>query len=388
MAHRHCVHCIIPPHVLKNILDKGNPALRKAALSTLLMTERLRGKRAVRSLIALPQAPSNGSRAIYDLRGGVSVGAAQLVRSEGSKPSQDASVNQAFDFFGTTRDFYLKVFNRNSTDGKGAPLNGYVHYGSQYDNAFWDGQEMIFGDGDGQMFTDLTKSVDVIAHELTHGVTENTAALEYHGQSGALNESMSDVMGSLVKQWSLGQTADKADWLIGAEVWTPGIGGDALRSLKAPGTAYDNDVAGKDPQPGHMRDYQNLPDTDDGDYGGVHINSGIPNKAFYLAATAIGGNAWEAPGQIWYESLLASGQTTQFQDFADVTFIRAGHRYGTGSKEQTAVKNAWDGVGIRVSSAAVGAIAPVGATVVELSAKIDGLSRQVAALSDNMRGKS
>ncbi len=122
----------------------------------------------------------------------------------------------------------------------------------------------------------------MIAHELTHGVTENTAGLEYHNQSGALNESMSDVFGSLVKQWALRQTAEQADWLIGAEIFTPGIEADALRSLKAPGTAYDNEEFGRDPQPDHMSSSCPLPDTEEGDWGGVHINSGIPNKAFYL----------------------------------------------------------------------------------------------------------
>jgi Zn-dependent metalloprotease len=208
---------------------------------------------------------------------------------------------------------------------------------------------MVFGDGDGVLFTDLTKSLDVIAHELTHGVTQFAAGLQYHNQSGALNESISDVFGSLVKQWSLKQSAESADWLIGAEVFTPAIAGDALRSLKAPGKAYDNEQFGKDPQPDHMNKYANLPDTDEGDHGGVHINSGIPNKAFYLAAIGIGGFAWEAAGHIWYESLKASSATTQFQDFADTTYFKADQLYGAGSAEQQAVLSAWRDVGIRVS---------------------------------------
>ena len=196
---------------------------------------------------------------------------------------------------GALVEFYRTVFDRNSIDDRGMRLDGFVHRGVRFNNAFWDGQEMVFGDGDGVIFTDFTKSLDVIAHELTHGVTEFTANLDYHNQSGALNESMSDVFGSLVKQWSLDQTADVADWLIGAEVFTPGVQADALRSMKAPGTAYDNEVLGKDPQPDHMDRFVVLPDTDEGDNGGVHINSGIPNKAFQLTAVGIGGFAWEAP---------------------------------------------------------------------------------------------
>ena len=205
---------------------------------------------------------------------------------------------------------------------------------------------MVFGDGDGLVFTDFTRSLDVIAHELTHGVTEFTANLEYHNQSGALNESISDVFGSLVKQWSLKQTADAADWLIGEEVFTPQIEADALRSMKSPGSAYDNDLIGKDPQPDRMDKFVELPDTEEGDWGGVHINSGIPNRAFYLTAVAIGGFSWEAPGHIWYASLLASNEFTRFQDFADTTYVKAGQLYGTGSTEQKAVAAAWQEVGI------------------------------------------
>ena len=131
-------------------------------------------------------------------------------------------------------------------------------------------------------------------------------------------------MGSLVKQWTLRQTAEQADWLIGPEVFTPGIEADALRSMKAPGHAYDNDTFGKDPQPAHMDDYVDLPDTDEGDNGGVHINSGIPNHAFYLAAVAIGGHAWEVAGRIWYQSLRASTPTTDFAAFAQTTISKAG----------------------------------------------------------------
>src|SRR5207302_5822793 len=142
---------------------------------------------------------------------------------EDGPASSYASVNQAFDGLGDTRQFYLDVFQRDSIDGRGMRLDGYVHRGVKFNNAFWDGREMVFGDGDGQIFGDFTGSIDVIGHELTHGVTENTAALEYHDQPGALNESVSDVFGSLVKQWVRKQTADQADWLIGAEIFTPGV---------------------------------------------------------------------------------------------------------------------------------------------------------------------
>jgi Zn-dependent metalloprotease len=221
-----------------------------------------------------------------------------------------------------------------------------VHYGEEYDNAFWDGTRMVFGDGDGEVFAPFTRSLTVIGHELTHGVTELTLGLVYQGQSGALNESISDVFGVLVEQHALGQSADEATWLVGAELFLDRSTGLALRSMRAPGTAYDDDVLGKDPQPGHMDDYVETQE----DNGGVHINSGIPNRAFVLAATAIGGAAWEGAGRIWYD-VLESGSVRadcDFPAFARATIDAAAARYGEDASEVAAVQAAWEGVGIEV----------------------------------------
>ncbi len=200
------------------------------------------------------------------------------MRIEGAPASGDAAVDEAYDGLGATFDLYWDVYERNSIDDEGLPLDATVHYGTDYDNAFWNGQRMVFGDGDGDLFNRFTIAVDVIGHELTHGVTEDEAQLAYFFQPGALNESNSDVFGSLVKQKLLHQTVEEADWLIGAGLFTSNVQGVALRSMKAPGTAYDDPVLGKDPQPAHMRDYVRTYQ----DNGGVHINSGIPNHAFYL----------------------------------------------------------------------------------------------------------
>lgn len=346
-----CINCITPPHILKHLLENPDQRIREAALRTLIVTSRLRGERAVRSLLGSASATSTrGRRTVFDCKNGTNLETARIARTEDGPASADGSVNRAFDGVGQTRDFYKDVFDRDSLNGRGMRLNSYVHYGPGFGNAFWDGSHMVFGDGDGELFTDFTKSIDVIAHELTHGVTEFTAALRYFQQSGALNESMSDVFGSLVKQWVGKQTAADADWLIGAEVFTPAIDADALRSMKAPGTAFQNNpILGSDPQPDHMSNYVMLPDSEDN--GGVHINSGIPNKAFYLTAIRIGGYAWEAPGHIWYASLLASTATTEFQEFADTTYLKAGQLYGQQSEEQQAVLGAWREVGIRISGA-------------------------------------
>ena len=350
--HCRCINCITPPHVLKKLLDNSDNRIRDAALRTMLATSRLRGERSVRGLVGPAAAASaHGRRTIFDCAHSTFLPSATTERTEDGPAGADDSVNRAFVGLGSTRDFYRDVFDRDSLDGRGMRLNSYVHYSTGYNNAFWDGSQMVFGDGDGVLFTDFTGSLSVIAHELTHGVTEFTAGLAYHNQSGALNESISDIFGSLVEQWVGKQTADQADWLIGAEVFTPEIGADALRSLKAPGKAYNNPTLGRDPQPDHMSKYVMLPDTDDGDNGGVHINSGIPNKAFYLTAIGIGGFAWEAPGHIWYAALQASTATTEFQEFADTTYLKAGQLYGTQSAEQQAVLSAWKEVGIRISGA-------------------------------------
>jgi Zn-dependent metalloprotease len=394
--------CITPPHILQKLLESDNREVREAALNTLLTTARLRGERSLRASFLAAGPPSNGRRTILDCQNETFLPLAVVARTEDGPVSDDSSANQAFDGFGDTRQFYSDVFDRDSIDGRGMRLTGYVHRGVNYNNAFWDGEAMVFGDGDGLIFTDFTKSLDVIAHELAHGVTDHTSGFEYHNQPGALNESMSDVFGSMVKQWSLNQTADEADWLIGSDIFTPGIDADALRSMKAPGTAYNNIDMGKDPQPDHMSKFKTMPDTEEGDNGGVHINSGIPNKAFSLVAVGIGGFSWEAPGQIWYESLKASTTTTKFQEFADTTYQKAAALYGEGSTEQEAVLAGWREVGIRITSGPAARSGdrrrrpPAGAArrqppageadQAALAPQIEALAAQVKALAKEIRG--
>jgi Zn-dependent metalloprotease len=223
-------------------------------------------------------------------------------------------------------------------------LDSTVHYGDHFDNAFFDGRQMVYGDGDAQLFKRFTIAADVIGHELTHGVTAYSAGLIYQGQPGALNESISDVFGSLVKQYSAKQSAKDADWLIGAGLLADGVKGVALRSMKAPGTAYDDPVLGKDPQPAHMKGFVHTRS----DNGGVHINSGIPNHAFFLLAGTLGGNAWEKAGQIWYGALQQFSPKTNFHGAAVITMQTARTLYGAGSLEEKAVMDAWQKVGIHV----------------------------------------
>lgn len=340
---------IVPPHVLDRLAQAGDPVLAGPARRTLQRdayerTQRrlttVVGARAVAPLAAEPGTPH---RTVHDAGHGTGL-PGRAVRAEGDEPGQDATVNRAYAGLGATFELLLSAYGRDSIDGAGMPLVATVHYDRDYNNAFWNGEQMVFGDGDGEIFLDFTLPIDVIGHELAHGVTQHTANLDYFGQSGALNESVSDVFGALIKQYSLRQTAAEADWLIGAGLLAPRVTGTALRSMKEPGTAYDDDVLGKDPQPATMDDYVRT----GRDNGGVHINSGIPNHAFYLAATTLGGHAWERAGQIWYD-VLTGGELRQdamFTDFATLTVKAARARFGQG-EELLAVTKAWERVGVR-----------------------------------------
>lgn len=340
---------IVPPHVLDKLSQSDDPVLADPARRTLEADAARRTRRQVTTVVRPPAAPApekdrsgKPDRTLYDCRHGTDLPGTK-VRSEGEEPTSDASVNRAYAGLGATFDLLLTAYGRRSIDGNGLPLIGSVHYDEKYNNAFFDGEQMVFGDGDGEIFLDFTVAIDVIAHELAHGLTQYTANLNYYGQSGALNESVSDVFGSLVKQYSLGQTAAQADWLIGAGLLAPRVQGVALRSMKAPGTAYDDDVLGKDPQPASMDDYIHTGD----DNGGVHLNSGIPNRAFYLLATALGGSSWERAGQLWFD-VLTGGELAvdaDFASFARLTVAAARSRFGEGD-EVEAVLKAWSEVGV------------------------------------------
>ncbi len=259
-----------------------------------------------------------------------------------SKTISDKAAVSAHSYAEVVYDFYKNLFNRNSLDNKGMSIDSVIHYGSRYNNAFWNGYKMIYGDGDGSYFTSLSGDLDVVAHEMTHGVTSKTSNLNYENQPGALNESMSDVLGVLVQTYDKynvsngGQwTFNSADWVVGDEIYTPGIAGDALRSLANP-TLYD--------QPAHMNNYKNLPNTESGDWGGVHTNSGIPNKAAYLLAQNIG---CEKTARIYYRALTVYFNSTTNFSQARLGLIQAAKDlYGTNSTEAQAVSNAFSSVGI------------------------------------------
>ena len=222
--HRHSIFCILPPHMLEEIARSGDPEHRDWALQTLAVDATMRSERVTEQLLRVPTAAlatPHKERSIYTANHGTAL-PGTLVRSEAQAATGDAATDEAYDGFGATFDLYWSIFQRNSIDNAGLNLIGTVHYGQNYDNAFWNGSQMVFGDGDGTYFNRFTASIDVIGHELTHGVTGHQANLVYHDQPGALNESISDVFGSLVKQYAHApqQTAAQADWLIGAGLFT------------------------------------------------------------------------------------------------------------------------------------------------------------------------
>ncbi len=371
MHAHHSIFCITPPHMLQEIIRNGSSTQRDLALQTIITSEQMRGqRRAMKSMAAfMVKAASTGNkqRAIYDAKNGAQL-PGTLVRSEGDPASTDPAINEAYDGSGVTYDLFFDTYGRNSIDNNGLKLNSTIHYQKGYDNAFWDGKQMVYGDGDEdqpiaeRLFNRFTIALDIIGHELTHGVTQYEANLAYWDQSGALNESLSDVFGSLVKQYQRKQTADQADWIIGEGLFTSNVNGVGIRSMKAPGTAYNDPVLGKDPQPAHMKDYVRTVE----DNGGVHINSGIPNHAFYITALELGGNAWEKAGRIWYKTLTDKFQEhSTFQQACDLTFEAAGGIFGTNSLEQQAVKKGWSEVGITVGG---GAEAPSGCLSTVLNA--------------------
>lgn len=312
----------IPPHILNHIAKatgvdtrEVHPATLSATASTQFRDQRAR---TVIDLAALTTPrPGKSDRVVHDSKNQWDLALAEQVRGE-SDPAVGSprNANTAYDHVGEVRSFYIDAFGRDSIDHRGMSINVYVNHGVDFDNAFWDNENIVLGNGDGTIFQEFSNSLDVMGHELTHGVVQYTANLEYQGQSGALNEHFADVFGSLIEQRMRKEDAGTANWLIGDEVMAEELFGEALRSMAHPGTAYDNPTMGKDPQPAHMSKYFPGPE----DNQGVHINSGIPNRAFYLVASEIG---TAHAGQIWYAGLQNLWSTAKFEDAAAVLSAQA-----------------------------------------------------------------
>jgi Zn-dependent metalloprotease len=345
MKHRPPVCCTVPTHVLMRLAQAIDPGVSRRALDALGFSARARALRAkLGALAPLPTilSPNGGRyREVYDARHGTPHALpGRLVRSEGEGPARDRSANEAYLNAGYTYSFYRRVFGRNSLDGRGMVLRLSVHLSRKLNNAFWDGSEMVYGDGDGEIFVHLARPLEVVAHELTHGVIAHTSGLVYRGEAGALNESFADVMGSLVKQWRQRQPARRADWLIGRQMMGPAVRARSLRTLTGRKAFAGDPLLGTDPQPKHYRDRVRLPDPDIA----AHLNSGIPNHAFYLVATRLGGYAWTRGGAIWYEAMTTLPSRSNFATAAGHTIAIARRRFG--SRVAAVVAGAWKDVGL------------------------------------------
>jgi Zn-dependent metalloprotease len=256
-------------------------------------------------------APGTHARLIYDDQNQWAFDVLD-VRNDGDPAVPQKNANLAYDALGATLEFYRTVLGRNSIDNLGANLDANVNFGVSFDNAFWDGTRMVFGNGDGVIFQDFTNDVDVPGHELTHGVTQFTAGLQYTDQPGALNEATSDIFGACIDARVSGKDAGSFNWLIGEGVMAPQLYGEAIRSMAFPGTAYDNPILGTDPQPATMAGY--VPG------GDPHLNSGIINRWFYLMAMDLG---MDPAAVIWYATLQNLWPTAQFVDAAHVAASQA-----------------------------------------------------------------
>ena len=345
---------IVPPSVLRDLARNQamDQRLRDMFEHTYMETQRLRVIRdGVRRALVQTRSSAHEMRR----RNAIAAAAVQAQqrlfdcqnrRSLPGSPvdttnSTDPAVKGVSTYTGKVAEFYQKNFSRNSIDNEGLDLVSSIHYMQDYDNAFWNGQQMVYGDGDGTVFTELWKSPDVIGHELTHGVTQYESGLVYEGESGALNESISDAFGAVFNQWLNNWPAsDPQGWLIGAGIMgsqSLANGKTCLRDMVDPGNAHC-----LSPQPDS---YDNFDPTAD-----VHLNSGIPNKAFAVFAQAVGGNAWDQPIKVWYAACTSGrlSANATFMDFANLTLDVAGSQGGASLKNQ--LQQAWEAVALPLAT--------------------------------------
>ncbi|UBX49172.1 M4 family metallopeptidase [Providencia alcalifaciens] len=269
-----------------------------------------------------------------------------VIMREEDKVAPTVPAHRVFDAIGLIRSFLKEKLNIDQMFGCDADINAVIHYDKNYSNAFWNSQAIFFGDGDGTVFGPFYNDIDIIAHELAHGYISSQADFNYVNQSGALNESVADVLGMMTKQYVQKQTVQQSNWLLGENLFIDKKKGPALRSMKEPGTAYYFTKSNNDPQVGHMQQYRDLPRYVDN--GGVHINSGIPNKAFYLLATRLGGYSWEVAGKIWVAAVSDPNvsNTATFIEFAQATIRSAKNLFG--DQIELATRQSWLDVGLRV----------------------------------------
>jgi Zn-dependent metalloprotease len=285
------------------------------------------------------------NRAVYSANNGTSL-PGTLRRSEGGAATGDAHIDENYAHLKTTYDCYSVNFARDSYNGAGAQLRSTVHYSSNYVNAFWNGSQMVYGDGDGVNSGMLGRDLDVTVHELTHAVTSSESNLTYSNESGALNEGMSDIFAAYCESWTRAWATDADVWKIGEDIWTPGTAGDALRYMANP------------TQDGSSKDYYPERYTGTSDNGGVHWNSGIANLAFKLLSTGgthprgktttvVTGLGVQQAGAIFYRAnrdlFTASTTFAQAKTYTETAASQLGYSVAS-------VTQAWQAVGVGVAA--------------------------------------
>lgn len=338
--------CFIPADTLRDLAkdEDFSAETRKGLLETArLDTQGRKLREQARKMTSLSQSLSSALRAlapapkitVYDCAHAMTLPGTPI---DAPARSADPTVRRTLDATNAVAKFYKSVFGRNSIDDAGMTMMSSVHYGANYNNAFWNGFQMTYGDGNGTIFIDFSLGDDVICHELTHGVTQYSLQLAYTNEAGGLNESLSDVFGSMFRQWRAGQDVASADWLIGKDIIGPQAaakGYACLRDMANP--AADHCLA---PQPRLFKDFK--PGMD------PHTSSGIPNLAFCKAATRIGGKSWEKTGQIWYRAMTGFGTSPKLKmkTFADRTRQVASQLYPAEAATAAAIDSAWKAVGL------------------------------------------
>jgi len=341
-----CTCFIVPKDVLERLAgDRQLPQdLRKAAADSARITDGIRrmrvdageltaiGQTIGAHLLQLAPAPKV---TVYDCRNTQTLPGAPVA---GPGNAKDTTAKRTFEETTAVAKFYKSVFGRNSIDDAGMTMMSSIHYGQKYNNAMWNGSQMVYGDGDAKLFIDFTRGNDVIGHELTHGVTQHSLQLGYSGDAGGLNESLSDCFGSMFRQWEAKQDVAQADWLIGAGIMGPtarAMGFTCLRNMANPA-----DKTALAPQP--VRYSQLTPGMD------PHYSSGPPNLAFATACKALGGKSWDRIGQIWYAALTTSGASPSMTmpKFAARTRQLATQLYPKAAAVAAAVDGGWLTVGL------------------------------------------
>lgn len=340
-----CTCFIIPQDILERLCQDASlsDTIRRSALHSDRISAELRRLRKQTATLTtvtrsasmtLPALASMPVVQVYDCKNHLTLPGWPI---EVPKTSSDVTASRAFHETAAVANFYREVFLRNSLDDAGATLVSSIHYGVDYNNAMWNGSQMVYGDGDKSLFVDFTASNDVIGHELTHGVIQHTLRLAYAGEAGGLNESLSDCFGSMFRQWRAQQDVLQADWLIGHDILGPAArakGYTCLRNLANP-----DDPRALAPQPTHYS--QITPSMD------PHYSSGPPNLAFFSACNDLGGKSWETVGPIWYLALTSTpAPNMKMRTFANLTRKIASQMADSSSTKVSVIDKAWKRVGL------------------------------------------